>query len=350
MAEVAVREVKGLRFEERDLRGKVPDLARGGEFGEIPLVRRIDPIFGTGVRFVSGAKIQPDSKADVTELTSPGGFCPFCPGSHEKYTVPFPSEMVPEGKIRRNLALAVPNIIAYSTYSAVAVYDSTRHFVPMEEFEPGLLHDAFSAVLQHVRDVRAYDHLACYSSINANYLPPSGSSLIHPHLQASNDYVPLTAQSVLIERARRHRKEGWGSLLGDYVDAERDGARYVGRIGDVEFLAPFAPSGFREVWAVLGGAADIVDLADEHVVALTDGLARILGAYVEWNLGSFNFALTGGGADAEALGLNPLFRIVARSNPEPWYRSDVTYFERLYGELMVDITPEETAAGLRERF
>ena len=350
MAEVTVREVNGLRFEERDLRGKVPVLSDGGAFGEIPLVRRVDPIFGTGVRFVSGAKIQPETRADVAELTSPGGFCPFCPGFHEKYTFPFPSEMVPEGKIRRNLALVVPNIVAYSTYSSVGVYDSTRHFVPMEEFEASLLHDAFAAMLQYVRDIRAYDAQAAYSSINANYLPPSGSSLIHPHLQSSNDYVPLAMQSVLIERARRHRKEGRERLLMDYVEAEREGPRYIGRLGNAHFLTPFAPSGFREVWAVLEGGADLTDLGDDDVTAFADGLAKVIAAYVEWNLGSFNFALTGGGPDAAALGLNPLFRIVARSNPDPYYRSDVTYFERLYGELMVDITPEETAAGLRESF
>lgn len=350
MAEVTVREVNGLRFEERDLRGKVPVLADGGAFGEIPLVRRVDPIFGTGVRFISGAKIQPESRADVSELTASDGFCPFCPDFHEKYTFPFPAEMVPEGKIRRNRALVVPNIIAYSTYSAVGVYDSTRHFVPMEELDANLLHDALGAMLQFVRDIRSYDSRASYSSINANYLPPSGSSLIHPHLQSSNDHVPLASQAVLIERARRHRREGRGLLLEDYVEAEREGPRYIGRLGNAHFLAPFAPSGFREVWAVLGGGADLTDLGDEDATALAEGLAMVLAAYVDWNLGSFNFALTGGGPEAAALGLNPLFRIVARSNPDPYYRSDVTYFERLYGELMVDITPEETAAELRQRF
>jgi hypothetical protein len=32
------------------------------------------------------------------------------------------------------------------------------------------------------------------------------------------------------------------------------------------------------------------------------------------------------------------------------YRSDVTYFERLYDEALIDADPEEIAAELRPRF
>ena len=42
-------------------------------------------------------------------------------------------------------------------------------------------------------------------------------------------------------------------------------------------------------------------------------------------------------------------KVVSRSNPEPWYRSDATYFERLYGEALIDLSPEEVADGVRAR-
>ena len=42
--------------------------------------------------------------------------------------------------------------------------------------------------------------------------------------------------------------------------------------------------------------------------------------------------------------------VVSRSNPDPWYRSDATYFERLYGEALIDLSPEEVADGVRARF
>jgi hypothetical protein len=45
-----------------------------------------------------------------------------------------------------------------------------------------------------------------------------------------------------------------------------------------------------------------------------------------------------------------VLKVVSRSNPEHFYRSDATYFERLYGEAMIDLSPEEIADGARARF
>jgi hypothetical protein len=43
--------------------------------------------------------------------------------------------------------------------------------------------------------------------------------------------------------------------------------------------------------------------------------------------------------------------VVSRSSPDPWYRSDATYFERLYGEALIDLSPEEEVAdGVLARF
>jgi hypothetical protein len=45
-----------------------------------------------------------------------------------------------------------------------------------------------------------------------------------------------------------------------------------------------------------------------------------------------------------------LLKIVSRSNPDPVYRSDATYFERLLGEALIDVSPEEVADAVRARF
>jgi galactose-1-phosphate uridylyltransferase len=42
-------------------------------------------------------------------------------------------------------------------------------------------------------------------------------------------------------------------------------------------------------------------------------------------------------------------RLVCRSNVQPLYRSDVTYFERLHWQAMVDGSPEELAERARDR-
>ena len=116
------------------------------------------------------------------------------------------------------------------------------------------------------------------------------------------------------------------------------------------WLTPFAPAGFHEVWGVVGGAADLTDLTDEDCQALGRGLSQVLAAYKDWNLCSFNFALIGGGPQAGESGYQVVLKVASRSNPEPVYRSDATYFERLLGEAMIDLSPEEIADGVRARF
>jgi galactose-1-phosphate uridylyltransferase len=104
------------------------------------------------------------------------------------------------------------------------------------------------------------------------------------------------------------------------------------------------------VWAVVIGAADITDLTEDDSRALGQGLSRCLAAYKDWNLTSFNFGLIGGGPLSRENGYQVVLKLVSRSNPEPFYRSDATYFERLWAEALIDMSPEEVAEGLRTRF
>ena len=116
------------------------------------------------------------------------------------------------------------------------------------------------------------------------------------------------------------------------------------------WLTPFAPTGFHEVWAVVDQAHDLTDLDEDDAGALGEGLSRVFGAYRQWNLTSFNFALLGGGPLPDSGRYDVVLKVVTRSNAEPMYRSDATFFERLHDEAMIDLSPEEVAAGVRSRF
>jgi UDPglucose--hexose-1-phosphate uridylyltransferase len=243
----------------------------------------------------------------------------------------------------------VPNIMAYATHSAVGIYDPGRHFLDLDDLTPSLVGDALTVMVRHARLVRRLDPTAVWSSISANYLPPSGASLVHPHLQSAHDACGLTGQRVLAEQSRAwHDRHGsyWAAL----VDQEAGGPRWAGHVGRVSWLTPFAPTGFHEVWGVVSGAADVTELTEEDSQALGQGLSQVLAAYQAWNLTSFNFAVIGGGPQAREHGHQVVLKVISRSNPEPWYRSDATYFERLYGEALIDLSPEEIADGVRARF
>jgi len=327
----------------------VPDLAAGGAWTRVRLRWRRDPLTGAGARILTGVKLQPASRPDLTELTAKPAFCPFDAEHLQTATFPFPAELTTEGRIRVGQAVVVPNILAYATHSAVGIYDPGRHFLDLDDLSPALVGDALAAMVRHAQAVRRLDPAARWSSINGNYLPPSGASLVHPHLQSAHDAYGLTGQRFLADRSAAWQ-ERRGSYWAALVEQEAGGPRWVGSTGRVAWLTPFAPSGFHEVWAVVSGAADVTELTEEDCRALGQGLSRVLGAFRAWNLSSFNFAVIGGGPDAREHGYQVVLKVLSRSNPEPWYRSDATYFERLYGEALIDLSPEEVADGVRARF
>jgi UDPglucose--hexose-1-phosphate uridylyltransferase len=342
--------VTAIEFEERDMHASVPDLAAGGAWTQVRLRWRRDPLTGASARILTGEKLQPESRPDLTELTAKPTFCPFDAEYLEKATVPFPAELTAEGRIRVGQAVVVPNIVAYATHSAVGIYDTERHFLDLDELTPSLVGDALTAMVRHARAVRRLDPEAVWSSVNANCLPPSGSSLVHPHLQSSHDACGLTGQRQLAERAGAWRDRHGSSYWADLVGQEDGGPRWLGRTGRVAWLTPFAPTGFHEVWGVVGGAADVTDLTEQDTRDLGQGLSRVLAAYRDWNLASYNFAMIGGGPRAREHGHQVVLKVLSRSNPEPVYRSDATYFERLLGEALIDLSPEEIAEGIRARF
>jgi UDPglucose--hexose-1-phosphate uridylyltransferase len=248
----------------------------------------------------------------------------------------------PGGRIQRGEAVLFPNIVSYSLHGAVSIYSPRRHFLPLAAMTPRLVADNLWTQVAFGRAATRGDPRARWVSVSANHMPPSGSSLFHPHLQGSADPFPSTQQRLLSEvPAERFR---------DYVDTERRlGARHVGSTGRVEWLASFAPIAPVELRAFLFGLASPADLGEDDVIELGDGMSRALHLYAEMGFESFNLALYGAPPGIPGYPLN--LRIAVRSNLRaPAYRSDATYFERLHWDSAVDIWPEDVAERARSFF
>jgi galactose-1-phosphate uridylyltransferase len=303
---------------------------------------RWDPLTGYSARLVAGGPLIPRSDFDLAAYaaeTRPS--CFFCGPQVEEATPRLPPAIHPDGRIRRNQAFLFPNLLTYSQYSSVSIYSRDLHYLPLDRMTASLVADNLAVQVEYVQAVMRYDENASWASINSNHMLPSGSSLFHPHIQSSVDPVPSTMQMLLSEVPAER--------FLDYLDTEkRLGERYLGGTGSVEWLVSFAPQGFNEVRALIPGVSSPAQLAADQVQELGDGISRVLSLYAELGNQSFNMALLGAPPTNDGYVLN--LRLVCRSNLQPLYRSDVTYFERLHWQAMVDGSPEDLAERARPRF
>jgi galactose-1-phosphate uridylyltransferase len=303
---------------------------------------RWDPLTGQSCRLLPEGTMPAPASHDLEALvdqTRPS--CPFCGEQVERETPRFPTKMLADGRIRIGEALLFPNLVPYAKWSAVSVYSPARHLLRLDELRPSLIRDNLTAQVLFGQAVARHDPASSWISINANHLPPSGSSIVHPHLQGSANPVPTTSQRVFAELPPRRVRE--------YVEAEqRAGERLIAARGRVAWLASFAPAGLAEVRAVVEDAASTVDLDEGMVADLAAGLSKVLRVYAELGFESFNVAIHGAGVRGARGSI--VLRVVARAYFAPLQRSDVMWSERLHAETATDLTPERLADRARELF
>ena len=100
---------------------------------------------------------------------------------------------------------------------------------------------------------------------------PAGASLVHPHFQMfGGPAVPWLLQLMWQRAEEFHAEHGVPEVPQELVDeeTERNGERFIAAKAGCTWLAPFAPTGGREVIAGLPGFGRIAELGGEQVAAL----------------------------------------------------------------------------------
>lgn len=306
-----------------------------------PIEVRIDPLTGHSSRIVPDRGLMPPNDFDLETFARENQpQCPFCAERLERATPRLSPEIHPAGKIDRGEAVLFPNLHAYGSHSSVSVYSPRLHYLPLGQMTARLVTDNLATQVEFDQVVMAADPGSRWASINANHMLPSGSSLFHPHLQGIVDSQPTTMQRLLAEVP--------STRFDAYLDSERNGERYLGSSGRIEWLVSFAPIGPAELRAFIPGPASPAELNDALTAELGHGLATALNAYAELGFESFNLGLYGAPPDTTGYVLN--LRLAARSNLKAFYRSDSTLLERLHWEGAIDIAPEDVAERIRDRF
>jgi galactose-1-phosphate uridylyltransferase len=301
---------------------------------ERPVEYRRDPLTGQRSRVVAEYFPSPASEPDLDAYAGDGTDCFFCPGTVEDATPTYPDFVgVDRGSVGE--AVSFPNLFPYGTHSNVVVL-TEEHFRPIDDLPADRFADGLSCALEYVRAAADHDG-SQFASVNMNFLPASGSSVVHPHLQAVVDDhgTNETRRRLDAERAYRadHGEPYWEALLG----AVRGGPRHVGTTGDVEWVAPFAPTNQWHLRAV----TDVTGFTDPDAPVLADlaaGIERALAFYADRGVNAFNFALSMVDEDPAS---PAVLDVVARTPFAEHYTNDVFYFQALHDERVVDVAPED---------
>jgi len=318
------------------------DPGRGFERTRLPLEIRWDPLTGQTCRLLPEGSLPPPEQQNLDELgAQTRAACPFCMDRIGSATPRFPPEVWPDGWIQCGDALLFPNLVPYAKWSSVSVYSPSHHLLRLDELTPSLLSDNLTTQAMFARAVVRHDPSSRWVSVNANQLPPSGSSIFHPHLQGSANPEPTTVQHLLADLG--------AARLREYLELERhEGERWIASTGRVEWIASFAPVGPAEIRGFVVDAASPEELDNAAIAELAKGLSHVLALYAELKFQSFNLAVYGAPRSAS----DPLLvlRLVGRAYFGPQLRSDAMWSERLHGEAAIDLAPETVAERGRELF
>jgi UDPglucose--hexose-1-phosphate uridylyltransferase len=317
----------------------------------IPSEIRVDPLTGRTARichFMDLKWEKPDFDALVAGTDA---WCPFCGDKVYEVTPCFPDELIAEGRMRRDDMVIFPNIAPYDSIGAVATFGA-RHYIPMTAFTPDHIAAALGFTQAFFRRVADAGHPeAVYHIVNWNYMPPAGSSLIHPHLQVfSTSSAPNLMRQELLASKDYFTSHG-NTYWDDLIDAERQSAtRYLGRIGRSHWMTAFAPLGVAgDVLAVVEDCRCTLDLGGADLLDIATGLTRLMVAYDKMGIYSFNMNFFTGAATDDHFRFHLLF------SPRTFFSQalgtpDVGALRNLFNETLCMAYPEEINKLLKEGF
>ncbi|PKL17388.1 MAG: hypothetical protein CVV49_11270 [Spirochaetae bacterium HGW-Spirochaetae-5] len=302
---------------------------------------RTDPLTGRNTRVLFfPPRILPEPDLDTIKGKDTG-FCPFCIENIDKITPKFNPELFTRERYRVGEAVCFPNAFPYDENGAVTVM-TEKHMVLIGEFTPDILIDAISCCVEFLIDVKAKQPEAVYQSINWNYLPVAGSSIVHPHLQVTASSVPTNYYSDVLSTMNISGSNVFDDLVALEVSADE---RFISSGDYFSWLIAFAPEGVFDLMAVSHEYFEPCELKDGRLAELVGGIIKTINFIKKYNIISYNmslFFLPGNGE------FKPHMRLCPRTNVPPLDTSEINYMKMLHNEPMTTMKPELVAEEVKK--
>ena len=250
--------------------------------------------------------------------------CPFCPDAVMTVTPVFPDG----NRIIRGESVTFPNLFPFGEGHVVTVM-TREHAV--DRFSRQQVVDSLLSQIEALRRVDGYP------SINWNFLPSSGASLVHPHMQGLSDSCPSHAVDIYIAASEQYRRKHGMNYWDAVRDQERSSDRYL--FGDeILWSAHAVPVGEREVRGIL--PISTLDEMENYADLAARGILEIIALYRELGTRAFNMSLFFDKTGKDH-GFRAFCSMISRINPNPSSTSDSAFMERLHLEPVIMTLPEE---------
>jgi galactose-1-phosphate uridylyltransferase len=274
--------------------------------------------------------------------------CPFCPGAVDEKTPRFAPEEFDEPRIAVGEARVFPNLLAYSGVCALTVL-TAEHFVGIEELAEARLVDGFRASRAFFHACRDARKDLPYRLLHWNYMPPAGSSMIHPHQQLMATASLPNRLRRLAEGSRRYTDATWKNAWDAVAaTAKATGERWVGEKGPWSWVMDPVPQGrYFELVGIHGAKSEVAELTNEDFEPLAASLVQAFRCLASQGFWSFNAALLGL-PDAKDH-FRCQLRLVPRTFFPPAGCSDV-HIDVIETESLALRAPEEVAEEVRAFF
>jgi UDPglucose--hexose-1-phosphate uridylyltransferase len=278
-------------------------------------------------------RISPDrSKRHVTQplpVYPDTGDCPFCRDKVFSVTPVFPDG----SRICRGESVTFPNMFPFGQGHIVTVITREHQ---ADVFSRQQIADALTG---QIDALLRYDG---YPSINMNFLPSAGASMIHPHMQGLCDHRPSRVMERCLLACREYQTHQGRNYWDALIEGEKTSPRYL--FGEeIPWSAHPVPCGEREIRGILP-VATLAEMTP-YVDLLARGILEVLAFYRSLGTNAFNMAILFDEAGSE--GFRASCSLISRINPNPTSMSDSAFMERMHCEPVIMTLPEEMGALYR---